>query len=379
MSLLEEARALGELHRQGWTPKRTIIYCAWDGEEPGLLGSTEWAEEHAADLQAHAAAYLNTDGNGRGTLGMEGSHTLEHFMNGIAADVQDPETGMTVERRLQLSRISGATPEDRKELRTRTDLRMGALGSGSDYSVFIDHLGIASLNLGYGGEDGGGIYHSVYDDFYWYTHFADTTFVYGRALAQTVGSAVMRLADAEVLPFQFTGFADTIHKYVDEVKKLWQQKHDELEERNLELDEGVFTAITDPTKTLVPPKRETVPPYLNFSSLETAADRLARSADAYEKALANAKQPHAHQLNAKLVASERCFLDDAGLPRRPWYRHQIYAPGFYTGYGVKTLPGVREAIEEKMWPEADREIARAAAALNRESDLLDEMTKLLAP
>ncbi len=379
MSLLEEARALGELHKKGWTPKRTIIYCAWDGEEPGLLGSTEWAEEHAADLKAHAAAYINTDGNGRGTLGMEGSHTLEHFMNGIAADVQDPETGMTVERRLQLSEISGAKPEDRKELRSRPDLRMGALGSGSDYTVFIDHLGIASLNLGYGGEDGGGIYHSVYDDFYWYTHFADTKFVYGRALAQTVGSAVMRLADADVLPFQFTDFADTIHKYVDEVKTLWKDKHDELEELNRELDEGVFTAIRDPTKTLVPPKRETVPPHLNFAPLETASDRLTRSADAYEKALKDAKQPPARELNAKLIQSERRLTDDAGLPRRPWFRHQIYAPGFYTGYGVKTLPGVREAIEEKMWPDADREIARAAAALNRESDLLDEMTKLLAP
>ncbi len=379
MSLLEEARALGELHKQGWMPKRTIIYCAWDGEEEGLLGSTEWAEEHAADLVAHAAVYINSDGNGRGMLGMEGSHTLEHFMNGIAAEVTDPETGMTAERRLQLQRISGAKPDDRKELRSRPDLRMGALGSGSDYTVFVDHLGIASLNLGYGGEDGGGIYHSVYDDFYWYTHFADTKFVYGRALAQTVGSAVMRLADADVLPFQFTDFADTVHKYVDEVKTLWKDKHDELEERDRELDEGVFTAITDPTKTLVPPKRETVPPYLNFSPLENAADRLTHSADAYEKALKDAKQPPARELNAKLILSERRLTDDAGLPRRPWFRHQIYAPGFYTGYAVKTLPGVREAIEEKMWTEADREIGRAAAALNRESDLLDEMTKLLAP
>ena len=203
MALLEEARAMAELRKQGWQPRRTIIFAAWDGEEEGLLGSTEWAEAHAAELKQHAAVYINSDGNGRGFLFAQGSHTLEHFMNGIAADVEDPETKLTVRDRLRLHRISEDKPEDRKELRTRPDLRIGALGSGSDYTVFIDHLGIPSLNVGFGGEDGGGIYHSIYDDFYWYTHFADTDFTYGRALAQTAGSAVMRLAGADVLPFQF--------------------------------------------------------------------------------------------------------------------------------------------------------------------------------
>ena len=249
-----------------------------------------------------------------------------------------------------------AKPEDRKELRNRADVRIGALGSGSDYTAFIDHLGVASLNLAFGGEDGGGIYHSVYDDFYWYTHFADTDFVYGRALAQTAGTAMMRLADADVLPFQFGDFADTIHKYSDEVKTLWKDKHDEIEERDRELDEGVFAAITDPKKVLIPPKREPIPPYLNFAPLETAVDTLTRSADAFEKAFKDAPQPPSRELNQKLLESERLLTDDAGLPRRPWFQHQIYAPGFYTGYGVKTLPGVREAIEEKHWDEAGREI-----------------------
>ena len=377
MALLEEARAMAELRKQGWQPRRTIIFAAWDGEEEGLLGSTEWAEAHAAELKQHAAVYINSDGNGRGFLFAQGSHTLEHFMNGIAADVEDPETKLTVRDRLRLHRISEDKPEDRKELRTRPDLRIGALGSGSDYTVFIDYLGIPSLNVGFGGEDGGGIYHSIYDDFYWYTHFADTDFTYGRALAQTAGSAVMRLAGADVLPFQFTDLADTIHKYVDEVKKLWQQKHDEIEERGKELDEGVFAAIRDPKKVLVPPKREPIPPYLNFAPLETASDTLTRSAEAFEKAYKAAANPPARELNEKLMQSERLLTDSAGLPRRPWFQHEIYAPGFYTGYGVKTLPGVREAIEQKQWDEAGREIERVAKVLRDEAALLDSMTALL--
>jgi N-acetylated-alpha-linked acidic dipeptidase len=377
VALLEEARSMAELRKQGWQPRRTVIFTAWDGEEEGLLGSTEWVEQHAAELKQHAAVYINSDGNGRGFLGVSGSHTLEQFMNGIERDVEDPETKLSVRERLKLHRISEAKTEDRKELRNRADLRIGALGSGSDYTAFIDHLGVASLNLGYGGEDGGGIYHSAYDDFYWYTHFADTNFVYGRALAQTAGTAAMRLTDADVLPFQFSDFADTIHKYVDEVKALWKEKHDEIEERDRELDEGVFPAITDPKKVLVPPKREEIPPYLNFAPLETATDTLSRSAEAFEKAFKDSPQPPAQELNAKLMETERVLTDAVGLPRRPWFQHQIYAPGFYTGYGVKTLPGVREAIEEKHWDEASHEIEVVSAVLRNEAALLDEMTALL--
>lgn len=380
VALLEEARAFGELHKQGWTPKRTIVYAAWDGEEEGLLGSTEWAEEHANELAAHAAVYINSDSNARGYLGMAGSHSLEALMNEVAKQVPDPETNLTVWKRLQLHEISQASkPDDRNELRSRPDLRIGALGSGSDYTVFIDHLGIASLNLGYGGEDGGGIYHSIYDDFYWFTHFSDTNFVYGRALAQITGTAVMRLADADILPFDYRNLANTIHRYTDEVKKLWKEKHDEIEERNRELDEGVFAAIRDPHKTLVPPPREAVPAYLNFAPLETASDLLTTSADSFEKALAATPNPPAAELNARILRSERLLSSDQGLPRRPWFRNLIYAPGFYTGYGVKTLPGVREAIEEKHWQEADEQIALVAKAIRDEATLLDEMTALLKP
>src|SRR5947199_5351807 len=204
IALLEEARALGELVKAGWKPKRTIIYCAWDGEEPGLLGSTEWAEEHYEELRAHAVAYINSDSNGRGYFDVQGSHTLEKFSNDVARDITDLETKLSVWTRARLRDISNArTAEQREEIRKRADLRIPALGSGSDYTTFLQHDGVASLNFGFGGEDGGGIYHSIYDDFYWFTHFSDTDFVYGRALAQAGSTAVMRLADADLLPFEF--------------------------------------------------------------------------------------------------------------------------------------------------------------------------------
>ncbi|MGD0007532.1 MAG: transferrin receptor-like dimerization domain-containing protein [Terriglobia bacterium] len=377
---LEEARAFGELLKQGWKPQRTLIYCAWDGEEPALLGSTEWAEEHADELSRHAVAYLNSDSNGRGYLFMGGSHSLEKFINGVARDIEDPEKKISVWKRSQLRRIEDASsPEERQEARERPDLRIGALGSGSDYGAFVDHLGIASLDLGYGGEDGGGIYHSVYDDFYWYTHFGDTSFVYGRALAQTAGTAVMRLADAELLPFDFSDFTDTIHRYSDDLKRLLKSKQDEVREQNKEIEEGVFTATADPQKSFVPPKPEEVPPFLNFAPLENATDALTQSAQRYRKAVekANANGGAAlasaplSPLNALLVQSERKLTSPEGLPGRPWYKHEIYAPGVYTGYGVKTMPVVRESIEQKKWKQAEEGIIEVGRILAAEAALIN--------
>ena len=375
---MEEMRGLAELLKQGWKPKRTIIYCFWDGEEPGLLGSTEWAETHADDLRAHAVAYINSDSNSRGFMGASGSHTLENFINGVMKDIQDPETKLSVWKRDQLNGLLRATPDRKRELRTRPDLRITALGSGSDYTVFIDHLGVASLNIGFGGEGGGaGVYHSAYDDFYWYTHFADTDFVYGRALAQTAGTAVLRLADAEILPFQFSDLADTLRTYIDELKKLDADQRAQTEEQNREIDEGVFTAAADPRRQSVPPSRNPIPPHLNFAPLENAIDVLTRSAHAFDAARQRANTANARAVNAKLIESERRLTDNAGLPRRPWFRHMIYAPGFYTGYGVKTIPGVREAIEQKRWQEADEQIQRVGNILTKEADLLDEATAAL--
>jgi len=380
VSLLEEARSLSLLLKQGWKPRRTIIYAAWDGEEPMLLGSTEWVEAHADELREHAAVYINTDANDRGVLNMGGSHSLEQFVNGVARDIEDPETKMTVWQRAQLNKIAEAkSADDRKELRTRADLRIEALGSGTDFTAFLDHVGVATIDLGYGGEDEQGIYHSIYDDFYWYTHFSDTDFVYGRALAQTVGTSVLRLADAEVLPFDFVNFADTVEMYRKNLEKLLADKQEEIRERNQELDEGTFKATLDPRRPTVAPVREEVPPHLNFAPMQNAVDSLTRSAKHYHEALAkkqaslgeDAVAAKLGALNRELMDSERKLTNADGLPRRAWYKHLLYAPGVYTGYGVKTVPGVREGIEQKRYAEAETEIVRVAKALEDEAAVIE--------
>ena len=376
---LEEAHGLGDLLKQGWKPQRTIIYCFWDGEEPALLGSTEWVETHADELKQHAVAYFNSDGNGRGLFRAEGSHSLEAFINSVVKDVEDPETKMPVWKRARLADTLRATPDIRAELHTRPDTRIAALGSGSDYTAFIHHLGIASVNLGFGGEDqGGGQYHSIYDDFYWYTHFQDTDFAYGRALAQTAGTMIMRMADADIISYQFTDQAETIHTYVTEVKKLADTMRTQTKERNSDIVEGVYKAAADPKKTSVAPSVEPLPPYLNFAPLDQASDNLTAAAAEYERAFNAHAVSGNPAVNADLLQSERVLTDATGLPNRPWFQNMIYAPGFYTGYGVKTLPAIREAIEQKEWSTVDAQIARTAAAIDREADLLKAATKILS-
>ncbi|HEV3420610.1 MAG TPA: M28 family metallopeptidase [Candidatus Acidoferrum sp.] len=384
---LEEARAFGELLKSGWKPKRTIIYCAWDGEEPGLIGSTEWVEDHGDDLMKHAVVYINSDTNGRGYFDAEGSHTLEKFINDVVRDVQDPETRLSVWKRAQLQTISSATTaDDRAEARNRADLRIGALGSGSDYGAFVQHDGIASLNIGYSGEDGGGIYHSIYDDFYWFTHFSDTEFVYGRALAQTSATAVIRLADADILPFEFTDFADTMQTYVKELKTLLQREQDEVRERNKEIEEGVFQATNDPKHPTVAPKPEAVAPFINFAPLDNVVAELAKAAEAYKKAYDEAgargdlvkAAASVQELNHLLMESERRLTNPDGLPGRPWFKHEIYAPGQYTGYEAKTIPGVREALELKRWKEAEEQVGVAAKTLQQEVALINEAAAKLS-
>lgn len=374
---MEELRAYSELLKKGWKPKRTIVYCLWDGEEEGLLGSTEWVEAHADELKQKAVLYINSDSNGRGFLGVGGSHSLEKFINAVARDIEDPETKLSVWKRSQLQRIAGAgSPEDRQEARNREDLRIGALGSGSDYTAFVDHLGIAALDMGYGGEDGGGIYHSIYDDIYWYTHFADTDFAYGRTLAQTAGTTVLRIADADILPFHFTNFAETVRQYVDELKRLLSGMQDQYKERNLQIAEGVFAATTDPKEPRVSPKAKEIPPHLNFAPLDNAVDVLTRSSERYAGALkkippsASFSTESLRQINQKLIQSERLLTNPDGLRNRPWFKNLVYAPGFYTGYGVKTIPGVREAIEQERWKEAEEEIGRVAAALTAQAAMI---------
>jgi N-acetylated-alpha-linked acidic dipeptidase len=384
IALLEEARGLGALVAKGWRPRRTIIYCAWDGEEPGLLGSTEWAETHADELTRHAVAYLNTDSNGRGYLNLAGSPILEPLLNDVAREINDPETGASVWQRAQARLIRTGKPEEREEARTRPALRVDALGSGSDFSAFVHHLGIASADLGYGGEGGSeGVYHSIYDDFYWFTHFSDTSFAYGRALSQTVGTAVMRLADAQILPYDFTALADEVRKYTHEVETLAKQKADTIAELNRELRDGVLKLTSDPRESSALPDSIAPPPHLNFAPLDNGVDVLTRSAADYDKARValtahdsaalealSRNSAALAALNATLIASERALLSNDGLIGRPWYRHLLYAPGAYTGYGVKTLPGVRESIEQQQWETADAEIARVGAVLQAEATVV---------
>ncbi|MDQ2856355.1 MAG: M28 family peptidase, partial [Acidobacteriota bacterium] len=285
VAMMAEGRALGELVKTGWQPKRTIVYCAWDGEEPGLLGSTEWVETHADLLSKNAVVYINSDSNARGFLGVSGSHTIEKFINEVSRDVTDPEKKISVSERARASQIINGSPEARREARDRADLRIGALGSGSDYTAFLDHLGIASLNLGYGGEGNtGGVYHSVYDSFDHYTRFGDPDFAYGIALAQTGGRTVLRFANAEVLPYAFTNFADSVGNYVREVGRLADEMRDETKEKNRRIADKTFAAVSDPTETYVMPTADAPVPYLNFAPLQNASARLQESAQKFDAA-----------------------------------------------------------------------------------------------
>ncbi len=387
VAVLEEARMLGELHKQGWNPKRTIILCAWDGEEPGLLGSTEWAETHGDELQKHAVAYINSDSNGRGFFSAGGTHDLEHFINDVTREIQDPEKHITVQQRERLLRISRTrTTEERAEIRKSNDLRINALGDGSDYTAFADHLGISALNIGYGGENDADAYHSIYDDFAWYTKFVDTDFSYGRALAETGGRAVMRLADAELIPYEYNAQAETIGRYVKDLEKLLKDKQEEIAERNLELKEGVFMATADPRKTSVPPPAKPVPPFMNFAPLLNGVEAIKNSAQRYQAAFAkwqtsgtDLPAQTAAALNAELMQIQRTFLTEKGLPERPWYKHQIYAPGAYTGYGAKPIAAVREYMDQEKWKEADAQVPmvgqvmeNVAAAIGKAADDLEK-------
>jgi N-acetylated-alpha-linked acidic dipeptidase len=378
VAMLEEARAIGELAKTGWKPKRTIVYCAWDGEEEGLLGSTEWVETHADELSQKAVAYINSDTNGRGFLGIGGSHTLEKFINDVARDVPDPETKTSVWERARATQIINGSPTARKDAMERADLRIEALGSGSDFTPFLQHLGIASMNIGFGGEDGGGSYHSIYDSFDHYVRFGDPNFEYGVALSKVGGHAVLRLADAETLPFDFTNFADTLGQYVNEITRLTDTMRDDTRTTNQLISSGMFKAVQDPTQTyVVPPVKEEVP-YLNFAPLQNALAKLAQSAARYRKASTgkSLSPERQKQLDEILYKSERALTDNAGLPRRDWFRHQIYAPGYYTGYGVKTLPGIREAIEQRNWKEASDEINEVSKTIDNFASQVDKAASL---
>lgn len=365
-ALLEEAKAIGALHKQGYQPKRTLVYCAWDGEEPGLLGSTEWVEDHAAELKEKAVVYINSDNNGRGFLNASGSHALETLVNEVARDITDPQTQVSILARKQASEVlKAATPKLKKEKLAKQGIAIGAMGSGSDYSSFLQHLGVPSLDFGFGGEDAGGEYHSIYDSYDDYTRFKDPGFNYGVALSQTAGHTALRVANTVTLPFDYRKLYETVNGYVNELTELTSSLRESTTIENQLIRDRKYQLTTDTAKHLSPPLLKPEVPYLDFSPLQNALTGL----DTVTTSLAARKQLSA-AANKALYQGEQQLLNDAGLPARSWYKHTLYAPGFYTGYGVKTIPGVREAIEQRRWKEAQEQIGIVAAAINRLSAYL---------
>ncbi len=390
VALMSEAKALGELYRGGWRPARTIVYASWDGEEPGLLGSTEWAEAHADELKRKALMYINTDGNGRGFLGAGGSHELQHFVNQAANDVLDPKTNVPAAKRGRAAILAAGyadkdsvRPEQFEAAKSGGDFPLSALGSGSDYTAFIGHLGIASLNLGFGGEDeSDGSYHSVYDSYFHVTHFDDPGLQYGAALSKLVGRVVMRAADAPRVPARYGDFASAVSRYLTDIKRL---AADQREKDRTLADlrrEGDFALAASPRDPIVAPRDQGVTPLIDMLVLENAVDHLKRAASAADATLGRASDlPPATQarINASLARIDQLLIDPAGLPGRPWFKNLIYAPGTLTGYGAKTLPGVREAIEQRRWDDARTYVVRTAKVIEDYANRLDQAAAMGRP
>ena len=344
-ALLETARSLAALRKTGWQPRRTIVFSLWDGEEFGLIGSTEWVEKHQAELDQKAVAYVNSDSNGKGAISASGSHCLEGLVRDVLSDVSDPVNGKPLIEAVRTRRRRAAAGSASGEHR----FRLGELGAGSDYVAFADHVGIASLNLGFGSE-ATGVYHSIYDTLTWYSRFSDTEFVYGRTLSQVTSTLLMRLADAPLLPFQFRPLARAVESYVDDLQK------------QVAAGSGM----------------------VDFRELKAQLARLTSSAAAFDEqfslALRKTPAPPAARMarvNQTLYRAERSWTLSDGLPGREWYRNQLYAPGLYTGYGAKTLPGVREAVEARRWDEASRQARRAARAVRAFNAQVEEATQEL--
>jgi len=377
---MEEARAIGELVKKGYRNRRTIVFCAWDGEEPSIIGSTEWTEDHQVELQQKAVAYINTDGNGRGFVNAGGSHTLEPFFNEIIEQVIDPQTGVSVKERKYAQTIVTADKAGRGKLMDNKNMKLGALGAGSDWGGFLQHLGIISINMGYGGEGEGNQYHSDYDTYDFFTRFIDPGFAYGVTLSKTTGRTMMRLVNADVLPVDFNSFYKTINDYTAEIKTALDKTRTETEEETKMLKDKLYDLAKDTKKVYGPPPAKEAVPFLNFSSLDNAMVALKNASEEYKGLYAKGIQLPADkqiQLNAILYKAERSLLQQNGLPRRPWYRHQIYAPGYYTGYGVKTIPGIREAVEQRFWKEAQDNIEIVAKTIQGYTEQVKAAVALL--
>jgi len=384
----EFTQALGQLYRQGWRPARTIVYASWDAEEPSLLGSTEWVETHADELKRKALLYINTDSNGRGYLSAEGSQDLQHFVAAAANDVLDPQTGVPVATRARArvladnySDPADAKPDLVENAKSGGDLPMAAVGAGSDYSPFVQHLGIPSINLGFGGEEssGGGSYHSAYDTYYHVMHFDDPGLAYGAALSKVVGRLVMRSADGSRVPARYSDFARSVSRYTDEVIKLAADQREKDRALADLRGQGVFKLASAPTDPTIAPADKGITPLIDMLPLQNAVDHLKRAAAAAdavvgrESALPPATQA---RIDAGLADIDQLLIDPQGLPGRPWYKNLIYAPGTLTGYGAKTLPGVREAIEQRRFDDARTYVTRTAAVIENYADRLDQVAAM---
>jgi len=387
-AMMAEAKAIGELVKTGWRPKRTLVYLSWDAEEPMLLGSTEWAETHQAELKDKALVYINSDGNSRGFLQVGGSHSLQNWVGKVSSDVMDPETGVPVDRRLRASALASSGSGDRVRALVKAavdgkDLPLEPLGSGSDYSSFLQHLGVASLNVSYGGEgQSGGVYHSAYDTYEHHSKFVDPGFVYGAVLAKTIGRMVLRFSESDVPVERYGDFADTVSTYVDEIVKLVDSKRDAQTAQAKAIAANAYKLADDPTLSRGEPVALRPVPYFNFAPLQNALVRLKATAKGYDDAMKSKASSLPTETKARLVAlagtTEQALLVEPGLPGgRGWYKNMIYAPGRLTGYGAKTLPGIREAIEDERWEDVDTYTALTAKALNTYSDRLEEGVQLM--
>ena len=377
---MEEARVIGELAKKGMKPRRTIVFCAWDGEEPALLGSTEWVEDHADELQQKTVAYLNSDGNSRGFVGFSGSHALEQFFNEIATDVTDPQTGVSIGDRRYAKSLADASSTSKAKMMGNKYMKIGALGAGSDYSPFFQHLGIPSANIGFGGEGNGGEYHSIYDSYDHFTKFKDPGFKYGSALAKTTGRAMMRLANADILPFEYGILVNTISEYMSDLRSMTDQMRIDTDIENKLIKDNIYDLAKDPTLGFATPKAKGSVPYLDFSKIDNAMVQVKARAESLKSSLVSPEKINPSKivsLNKILFQAEQQLLFAKGLPRRPWYKHMIYAPGFYTGYGVKTMPAIREGIEERNWKEAQEYIEIVASTLMQFSESLQRGVDIL--
>jgi N-acetylated-alpha-linked acidic dipeptidase len=375
VEMMGEMKAIGALVKAGWRPKRTLVYASWDAEEPGLIGSTEWVETHASELAQHAVAYLNTDSNSHGFLSAGGSPSLQRLVVEVAGSVQDPGSSATVLARARAERIVAGLAEGHSEERHRI---AQALLEGGELPPFLQHAGIASLNTGFSNDQPSGVYHSLYDSFDHYLKVEDPELAYGVTLAELNGHTMLRLADAELLPFRQQEFAATVGRYVDELDALADRMRAQTVETNRLIDEHLFETGADRDNPVGPPPREAPVPYLDLAPLKNAAAALAVSAreldERYAAALAEPARlapERAAAVNAELRRAEQALLSANGLPGRGWYRHMVYAPGLYTGYGAKTLPAVREAIEERRWSEVADAVSATAAALDAYRAVLD--------